>query len=97
MFPTFETDEKNGEKPLISGLFVDLGQTLEKEETVIKALRQIQKTNESFRPPFIVMDLAPPEEVGISGEAAYPDADADDSPSERRLRDKQMCQAPGTV
>jgi hypothetical protein len=79
MFPGFETDEKNGETPLVSGLFVDLGMHLEKEETVVRAVREMQKRNPDFKPPFLVMDLAAPEDVTITGEASYPPPDADDS------------------
>lgn len=81
---TFKTLEKNGsDEPLIEGLFVDLGAELDKEKTIIGAIKKMRESSEDmknkFKTPFIVMDLAAPKDVGIEGEASYPSDDADDS------------------
>lgn len=83
---SFNTVDKLGDEnqtPLVSGIFVDLGAELYKDEAIIKAVRAFTNSNDdlkkTFRPPFLVMDLAAPEDVPIEGEASYPPSDADDS------------------
>lgn len=81
---SFTTLEKipGTEDPLITGLFVDLGAELHKEEAVIAAVKKFRDSSDdlkkTFKVPFMVMDLAAPDDVKIEG-AEYPPADADDS------------------
>ena len=78
----FQTDEKNARgEPLIEGLYVDVGKEYEKEEPITRAIRGMQDRDPNFKAPFLVMDLALPEDVKLSesSEAKYAGDDADDS------------------
>lgn len=81
---SFNTLEKipGTEEPLVTGLFVDLGAELHKEDVVIDAVKKMRNSSDDmklkFKVPYMVMDLAAPKDVQIEG-AEYPPDDADDS------------------
>jgi hypothetical protein len=82
----FETRDKNGAgNPLASGLVIDLGpfhedDTPARRTHLAKAVQRLRRESETFRPPYLMVDLATTADLGlqVDGEpydelAAYKD------------------------
>lgn len=67
-FTTTDVNDKG--EPYMKGIFKDLRDIDEdfQDEEIMKLVREYRKKNDKFKPPYVVMDLAPPEGVKIKVE-----------------------------